>query len=67
MKPGDLVRVKLGVLSQDRVGVIIKPVSRSSDLMRVMFHDGVRKIHVANLQKIEGPMQPAWEHGMVAT
>jgi hypothetical protein len=53
MKPGDLVKVLPGVLSQDRVGVIIKPVSQDSFLMRVMFHDGVRKIHVANLQKIE--------------
>jgi hypothetical protein len=53
MQPGDLVSVKPGVLSQDRIGVIIKHVSQDSFLMRVMFHDGVRKIHVANLQKIE--------------
>ena len=50
MKVGDLVRVKPGVHSQDRVGVIVSVSPRYPDIMRVMLHDGIRKIHVANLQ-----------------
>jgi hypothetical protein len=50
MKVGDLVRVKPGVHSQDRIGVIVSVSPRYPDIMRVMFHDGVKGIHVANLQ-----------------
>ena len=50
--PGDLVQIMKKVQGQGDIGIVLDFVEgRRNDLVRVMFHDGLRNVHVTNLQK----------------
>jgi len=63
-EPGDLVQLMKGVVGQGEVGVLIGPDDDQyrtqwlSEVVKVMFHDGIHVCHMSNLQKPDGRLKP---------
>ena len=63
-EPGDLVQLMKGVVGQGEVGVLLGPdddqyrTRRRSNIVKVVFHDGIHVCHISNLQKPDGRLKP---------
>lgn len=53
-KPGNLVQVRKGVFGADEIGIVLgsDPEGRGW-LLNILFADGIKMVHHANLQKLE--------------
>lgn len=60
MKPGDLVQIKRDVLGQGDIGIVVGWETHhygggwTVEVLKILFSDGIREIHPANLQKPDG-------------
>ena len=49
-EPGDLVRVREGVFSAGKIGIVLGPHPLGDGCLDVLFHDVRRRMHPNNLQ-----------------
>ena len=57
MKRGDLVQIMKDVQGQGDIGIVLGRVDDTGwarSLLKVLFHDGTRDVHIDNLQKPDG-------------
>jgi len=57
MKRGDLVQIRKDVQGQGDIGIVLGRVDDpdwGKSLLKVLFHDGTRDVHIDNLQKPDG-------------